>query len=150
MERKIKISDEVTVGAQPAEEEIEQLREAGFRSVVNLRTDNEDDQPMSPAEEGERVRAEGMNYLHIPVSMDRMSEEKVDRFRDQFMALPSPVFVHCKSGMRSGAFAIMHMASERGQSGDQAIERAMDLGFECDKPEIKDFVRNYVDRHRAA
>ncbi len=108
MDKVMKISDQVTVGAQPSEDQIPQLGKQGFKSVVNFRTDGEEDQPLSP--KAEKVEAAGMTYLHIPVSMKSMGPEQVDQFREQYAALPKPVFAHCKSGKRAGAMVMMNMA----------------------------------------
>lgn len=147
MSDKMKINDQVTVGPQLSEEEINQLSQEGFQSVVNFRTEGEDEQPLSPQAEGEKVESAGMNYLHIPVSMESMSPELVDRFRSEFQDLPKPVFAHCKSGKRAGAMVMMNMAVEQGMSGDQTLQKAKEMGFECDKEELISFVKNYVDSH---
>ncbi|MBE9169677.1 hypothetical protein IQ238_19835 [Pleurocapsales cyanobacterium LEGE 06147] len=50
MSQQIKISDRFTVGQnQPKEQDLH------FKSVINLRTENEKDQPLSPQEEGEFI-----------------------------------------------------------------------------------------------
>lgn len=147
MPNKMKINDQVTVGPQPSVEEIAQLSQEGFQTVVNFRTEGEDEQPLSPAAEGEKVESAGMKYLNIPVSMDSMSPKQVDQFRSQFTDLPKPVFAHCKSGKRAGAMVMMHMAVEQGMSGDQTLQKAEEMGFECDKEELRTFVKNYVDSH---
>ena len=147
MEQVMKISDQVTVGAQPSEDQIQQLGTQGFKSVVNFRTEGEEDQPLSPKAEGEKVKAAGMTYLHVPVSMKSMGPEQVDQFREQYAALPKPVFAHCKSGKRAGAMVMMHMAVEQGMTGEQTLQQAEKMGFECDQPELKEFVKSYVDGH---
>lgn len=143
----MQISENVTVGPQPSEEELQQLPQQGFQSVINFRTSGEDEQPLSPEQEGERVRSSGMSYLHIPVSMDAMETETVNQFRRQFRELPKPAYAHCKSGKRAGAMVMMHMASESGMSGEETVKKADEMGFECDKPELIDFVKSYVDTH---
>ncbi len=52
MAGKIKINEQVSVGPQPSKEEIKQLSQQGFRSVINFRTEGEDEQPLSPDGEG--------------------------------------------------------------------------------------------------
>lgn len=54
---------------------------------------------------------------------------------------------HCKTGKRAGAMVMMHVASERGMSGKEALQQAEQMGFECDQPELKQFVEQYVDSH---
>lgn len=147
MKNRMTISDEYTNGAQPTEQELRQLAEEGFGSVVNLRTDGEEEQPLSPDEEGRLVRELGMEYLHIPVSTRDMREEQVDQFRQKFPNLPRPVFGHCRTGKRSGAFVMMHTAVENGWTGEETLGKAREMGFECDKPELEKFVKSYIDAH---
>lgn len=148
MEGRMRINDHLTVGPQPTEEELKQLVAEGFRSVVNLRMPGEEEQPLSPDDEKEQVRALGLEYLHIPVSKEGIQPEQVDRFRHKVQRLPGPVFVHCHSGKRAGALAMIHTACEAGISGEQTLHQAEQMGFRCDVPQLKEFVKGYVDRNR--
>jgi len=147
MDQVMKISDQVTVGPQPSEDQLRQLGKQGFKSVVNFRTEGEEDQPLSPKAEGEMAKAAGMTYLHVPVSTKSMGPQQVDQFRREYPSLPKPVFAHCKSGKRAGAMVMMHMAVEQGMSGEQTLQQAEKMGFKCDQPELKEFVKSYVDGH---
>jgi uncharacterized protein (TIGR01244 family) len=149
MEKITKINDQVTVGAQPSEEQLQRLSKQGFKSVVNFRTEGENEQLLSHEAEGEQVRAAGMTYLHIPVSMKSMGPKVVDQFREKYVALPKPVFAHCKSGKRAGAMVMMQMAIEQAMTGDQALQKAKEMGFECGQPELEQFIRQYVNEHLA-
>ena len=119
-----------------------------FKAVANLRTHGEEDQPLSPDEEGRVVRGLGMAYLHYPVASGELSAELVDGFRRRLGELPRPLFAHCASGKRSGAFLMMHVAAETGLTGEETIRKAEEMGFECDTPQLEEFVRTYVDEHR--
>lgn len=143
----MKINDQVSVGPQPSAEEIQRLGQQGFKAVVNFRTSGEDEQPLSPEAESEKVQSAGMEYLHIPVSMEAMGPELVDQFREKYPDLPKPVFAHCKSGKRAGAMVMMKMAVDQGMTGEQTLQKAEEMGFECDQPELEQFVRQYVDTH---
>lgn len=147
MQNTMRINDQVTVGPQPSADEICNLRQQGFETVVNFRTDGEEEQPLSTADEAETVRAAGMEYQHLPVSIKSMGPEQVDAFRQDFPKLPKPVFAHCKSGKRAGAMVMMHMAVEQGMSGEQTLQQAEEMGFECEKEELRQFVKTYVDNH---
>lgn len=147
----VRISERLSVGKQhPADDDLRRLAQDGFKSVVNLRTSGEENQPLDPEEEGRLVRALGMQYVHYPVKSDELSTEAVDGFREQLAGLPRPVFAHCASGKRSGAFLMMHIAAETGMTGEETIRKAEEMGFECDTPELEQFVRTYVDEHRTA
>ena len=145
-----KINEQISVAGQPTSSDIEHLKNNGFRTIVNLRTYGEDEQPMSPAKEQEIVEEAGMKYVHLPVSPVSMGPELVDKFRAQIAELPGPVLVHCAAGMRAGAFSMMATATKEGWSGDETLEKAKAMGFACEAPELKQFVRSYVDGRQPA
>ncbi|GJQ50789.1 hypothetical protein KsCSTR_01350 [Candidatus Kuenenia stuttgartiensis] len=148
MKDRIKINDSVTSASQPSEEEIKKLPQQGFKSVVNLRASGEEDQPLSPKEEGDLVKKTGMKYLHIPVSTkEEIKPELVDRFRKEIELLPAPVFVHCHTGKRAGAFTMMYQALKEGVTGEEAIQKAESMGFACDVPQLKAFFIDYINQH---
>jgi uncharacterized protein (TIGR01244 family) len=149
MVERVQLSEGLAVGKKhPVEGDLRQLAQDGFKSVVNLRASGEENQPLAPEEEGRVVRALGMKYVHYPVKSDELSAEMVDGFREQLSALPRPVFAHCASGKRSGAFLMMHIAAATGMTGEETIRKAEEMGFECDTPQLEQFVRTYVDEHR--
>lgn len=141
----MKINDEVSVGGQPDRDDLDQFAKQGFKSVVNFRAEEEEVGQLEPDAEEAVCKAAGMAYLHVPVSMDSMGPEVVDRFRAEYEKLPKPVFAHCKSGKRAGAMVMMDVACKQGMSGKQTLEKAEQMGFECDQPELKQFVESYVD-----
>lgn len=147
LSKAIQINDEVTVGPQPSEEEIQQLADERFRAVVNFRAEEEEEQPFSPRQEGLKVRAAGMDYLNIPITVDSLGADVVDRFRRQFDSLAKPVYAHCGHGERAAALIMMHLARKQGLSGEQTLKKAEDMGLEYDSPELTQFIRTYVDEH---
>ena len=103
----------------------------------------EENQARSPEREGKAVRRAGMEYLHIPVSSAAMDPALVGRFRREVPRLPGPR----ASGRRAGSVAVMLAAAEQGLSGDEALAKAKELGFDrSGAPEHEAFVRGYVDR----
>ncbi|TPE49710.1 rhodanese-like domain-containing protein [Amaricoccus solimangrovi] len=143
----VKIDDRFTVAKfAPAPDALRAAAKEGFRSVVNMRT-SEEKQEVTPEEERGVAEAAGLTYMHHPVDGQNLSEEVVDGFREKVGDLPGPILVHCASGKRSGALVMMHRGAQRGMSGDEVIEKAESMGFECDTPGLKDFVRGYLDKH---
>lgn len=147
MADRIKFNHAITVGGQPSREDLHQLADEGFKAIVNLRPKGEDEQQLDPDVEADLVRDLGLRYLNLPVTMDSISEDKVDTFRRHLSELPEPIYVHCSAGKRAGAFVMMHMAAEQNMSGEEALKKAEEMGFECDQPELESFVKNYVNNH---
>lgn len=144
---RIKFNQAITVGGQPSRDDLRQLADEGFKAIVNLRPKGEDDQQLDPEVEAGIVRDLGLRYFNLPVTMDSISEDKVDTFRRQLSELPEPIYVHCSAGKRAGAFVMMHVAAEQNMSGDEALKKAEEMGFECDQPQLESFVKNYVNGH---
>lgn len=149
MAHRIRINDDLSVDTgQPTRDDLERLAQEGFKTVVNLRTAGEQNQPLSPEAEGEVIRKAGLDYLHIPVASTDPQPEQVDQFREKLAELPGPVLVHCASGRRSGAFAVIQLASQEGLSGEEALARVQRLGFDWKSPELEGFVRQYLDQRQ--
>ncbi|MEC4982881.1 MAG: sulfur transferase domain-containing protein [Oscillatoria sp. PMC 1068.18] len=138
-----KINDEISVAMeQITPEQLQSAAKAGYRSVLNLR---------SPEEEGYLNEEEteagvaGLHYANIPVKPNAMSTELVDHICTQIDLLAKPVLTHCKTGMRSGAIALMYIATREGMSAEAAMEKGKELGFNCDaSPQMKQFFQNYL------
>lgn len=149
MEDTVQINDRFTIAKfAPDADQIRQAAQEGFRSLINMQTEDEENKPkMKPQEEAEKAKEAGLIYLHHPVDGEKLSEDVVDSFRRKATELPPPVLVHCASGKRSGAMVMMHIGCEQDMTGGEVIEKAEEMGFECDTPKLEKFVKNYVDNH---
>jgi len=148
MEKEIKkVNDEISVAAfDPDENSFKTFAEKSFKSVINLQT-VEEEQNVSSEKEKELAKDNNLKYRHIGVSKDNLSEAMVDDFRQELETLPKPIVVHCTSGKRSGAFVMMHIGCQKNMSGEEVIEQAEEMGFECDVPELEKFLKKYVNEH---
>ncbi|WP_413163691.1 beta-lactamase hydrolase domain-containing protein [Capilliphycus salinus ALCB114379] len=146
MENAKKINDQLVVATnQVTSAQLQQAAKEGFKSVLNLR---------SPQEEGfltdEQQQAEnaGLQYVNIPVQPDKMTDQLADQIIQQIDQLSKPALIHCKSGLRSGAMALMYVAIQEGMSADAAMEKGQEMGFDCSKsPQMKAFFQSYVSEH---
>lgn len=148
MENVKKINNELTVAGQVTPEQLRQAAQEGFKSVLNLR---------SPDEEGfladERQQAEsmGLHYVNIPVKVSALSEELTTEILQQIDKLPKPALVHCGQAMRAGAMALMNVATRQGMTPEQAFEMAGEIGFDCSAyPQMKEFFQQYVSKYSPA
>ncbi|SDR92912.1 sulfur transferase domain-containing protein [Gramella sp. MAR_2010_147] len=148
MEKEIKkVNDEISVAAfDPEENSFKTFADKGFKSVINLQTE-EEEQNVSTKKEEKLAKENNLTYRHIGVSEDNLSETIVNDFRQELETLPKPIVVHCKSGKRSGAFVMMHIGCQKNMSGEEVIEQAEEMGFECDVPELEKFLKKYVNEH---
>jgi uncharacterized protein (TIGR01244 family) len=146
------ITATITVGDQPTEEDLDQLKREGYSGVVNLRNEGEPEQPMSPAQEGEKVRALGMEYLHYGVGAAPLSAQGVTSvcdFVDRHAQGSQKVLVHCRKGGRALALLLLQQARANGWGAAEAIARGKAMGLEVDGG-LRTLVETYLRDHPAS
>ena len=125
-------------GAQPGPEGYATLSKLGIKTVIDLRTtDNERRQ----------VEATGMKAIALPIAMSRNGlKEKVDQVV-ALMADPAnqPVFVHCRHGQdRTGIVVAAYRLKMEGWSLADAEAEMQSFGFNDVWVNFKKFIRSYA------
>ncbi len=146
----IKVSEKLTVGSQPSEELLQQLADSGFKSVINLSRKGELDQIFQPEEEGEIVANLGMKYLHVPISLSNVKDTDIAEFCAAMENTPSPVYVHCRIGQRSGPLSLIYHAMRRKLSAEKVLEKGERLGLKWSAPMIANIVQQYLGKRKEA
>lgn len=115
--------DGVLAGGQPTVDQIKQAAETGFKTVINLRTDNE---LPDPAQELTWVEGSGMKYIHISISVaEGFTPQNAKVFAEALSKQENyPLIVHCKSGERVGAM----FALKAFHIDEKDIEEALLIG----------------------
>jgi uncharacterized protein (TIGR01244 family) len=84
---------------QPAPEAFARLASQGFKTVVNLRTEEE-----GARDEEARVKAAGLRYVWVPVTPGTFTVEDAEAVQVVLDdAEAAPVLIHCATGNRVGA-----------------------------------------------
>ncbi|MDK1684343.1 TIGR01244 family sulfur transferase [Acinetobacter terrestris] len=96
------MSENVGFAGQITPEQVTQVVEKGFKSIINNRPDMEGgpDQPTS-AQIEEAARSAGLDYVFQPVVAGQITEIDVRKFANHFNELPKPVLMFCRTGNRS-------------------------------------------------
>ncbi|MBN9241430.1 MAG: TIGR01244 family phosphatase [Mesorhizobium sp.] len=94
------ISENYSVSAQIAPEDVEAIKAAGFRSVICNRPD--DEQPGQPSHDVIKAAVEGtgLAFRYIPVISGQMSMDNVEDQAEALDELEGPVLAFCRSGAR--------------------------------------------------
>lgn len=92
----------VGFAGQISAEQIPQVVEKGFRSVINNRPDMEGgaEQPTS-AQIEEAARTAGLDYVYQPIIAGQITEFDVRTFANHYNELPKPILMFCRTGNRS-------------------------------------------------
>lgn len=115
------------VGGQPTREHFKAIQEAGYRTVISLRTNTE------RGDEGEPALVErlGMKFTSIPVAgpagLTEENARALSRALDQQDALPA--VVHCRTGERAAALLGLEAFVVDRVSASAAVDLAKGLGM---------------------
>lgn len=143
------ITPTITVADQPTEGDLKALKDEGYVGVMNLRTEGEPEQPMSPAEEGEKVRALGMDYYHYGVGGAPLDERKVEAACDFIDGhAGAKVLVHCRKGARAAAIVLIQQARANGWGPDEAMQNGNAMGLPVEGS-LKPMTSTYIREHAA-
>lgn len=148
----VTIDNRFTVGPQPDSKELCRLAKTGFRTIINLRTDAEEEEILAPREEGRQVRRLGMRYVWLPIPRHQpLRLEWVGELRSKVDTLPLPIYIHCRWGKRASALIWTAVAQEQCLSGNEALATADGMGLTETsqykwRPPIRKSVREILDR----
>jgi uncharacterized protein (TIGR01244 family) len=105
-------------------------------TVVNLRAAGEDTS-LSPAEERALAEKLGLQYHHLPISLDKLDAAQVKELREILQNGQGPVFVHCGMGQRACSFSL----AASGVDADSILEQAGELGFPVQDEKLEAFLK---------
>ncbi len=123
-----KLTDELSVSPQIEPEELQDIRAAGFKSIICNRPDEEGaDQPLF-REIADAASAAGLEVRHQPVVSGRMSDEDAAAFAKLLKELPKPVLAFCRTGTRSASLWALSQATARPLP--EILERTRAAGYD--------------------
>jgi uncharacterized protein (TIGR01244 family) len=136
--------DGVYLGSQPSAADLDELKKAGVKTVINLRHERELD-----FDESAVVAKLGMTYVHIPwQGPAELTDAVFDRGREVLASAERPLLLHCAASNRVGAIWLAYRVLDGGASFDAALEEAKAVGLKT--PEFGEKARDYVGRRQGA
>jgi uncharacterized protein (TIGR01244 family) len=116
-----KINDELAIAGQITPDQLAQLAQEGYSSVLNLRLPNESGLLQ---EESQKVQYLSLNYVNLPLQADNLNPEMTTPILQALDALPKPILIHCDNALRAAAIALLYIAVRQGIEWDRAIAQA--------------------------
>lgn len=136
-----RVRPDIATAGQPSDEALADIKKAGFKTVINLRTEEE-----GSLEEKPKVEALGLEYHNIPIGSDGINKEHVALFEKILGdSKTHPVFIHCASSNRVGAMWFIHEVLGEGKDEASALEEARKAGL---KPNLETKAKEFVDKNR--
>ena len=140
-----KVDSTIACGGALSPEAFAALKEAGYRSIVNLRTASE--QGASVEDEQKAAQEAGLKYIHLPFASTSPDAAKMDEFL-KAVALPDnqPMLLHCASGGRASLFWAVKRVMIDGWPVDKAMNELPDLLKNVGQP-LRAFMLEYLKSH---
>lgn len=101
------LDKDYAVSGQVLPTQIPALAEAGFKTIICARPDNEDYGQPSFAEVASAAEAAGMKAVHVPVA-GAMGQGTFIRFERAMKDMPKPVLSYCRSGGRAASLYTLY------------------------------------------
>ncbi|HIK17598.1 MAG TPA: hypothetical protein IGS53_20215 [Leptolyngbyaceae cyanobacterium M33_DOE_097] len=123
------ITNEVAIAGQVTLDDLQQLLEAGYRTIVNLRSPYE---PGFLEDEQAKVERLSLTYISMPIQAANLSCDNILPVIQQLLALPKPMLIHCDNGIRASVIVLMQIAIEQGINAEAAFQKVKELGLLSD------------------
>lgn len=137
-----RLRDDIATAGQPTDEALADIQKAGFKAVLNLRTERE-----GSLEEKPKVEALGMAYYNIPINgREGYSPEIVETFEKILADNDNrPLLIHCASSNRVGGLWFVHQVLHNGVDETAALAEGKKAGMK----RIEALAKEYVAAHKA-
>ena len=133
----------IACGGSTRPEAIEAIGKMGFKSVINLRLASEEGAQVEA--EGVAVRAAGMNYVHLPFSIQSPDPKLIEDFIAAVTRPANqPAYVHCAAGGRAASLWMIKRVLADHWDEDRALAEANALGL---NDRLRPFALNYIHLH---
>jgi uncharacterized protein (TIGR01244 family) len=110
--------DGISTAGQPDKAAFEVFANAGYTTVIDMRTEREDRGLDAPAV----VTELGMTYINMPIAgLDAISFENARELDKLLSEIDGPVLLHCGSANRVGALLALRKSLD-GATDDEALE----------------------------
>lgn len=128
------ISPFLSVSPQIYPEHIELIASRGFKTIINNRPDREaDDQPLA-GELAAEAANHGLVFVNLPVISGKITRQNIVDMAAELDRAQAPVFVFCRSGMRSTI--LWGLIEAQHTDAAAIINLAASIGFDLKKQQV--------------
>lgn len=120
----------VDAGGQVSADDIPSLKASGYRTLINMRPDDEGQGQPNSADVAQAAAGAGLAYAYIPTPAANISDAVIDDLGRMLARAERPVLVYCRSGTRVARAWALAEASRAGGLDKQGIVAAVEqAGF---------------------
>ena len=137
------IESTIACGGSTQPEALREIRNMGFKSVINVRLASEPGALVE--EEGAVARAAGLIYVHLPFDAQNPDPRLIDYFIAAVTApAHTPAYVHCAAGGRAAALWMVKRVKGDGWPVPRALAEANALGL---NDRFRPWALHYLQTH---
>lgn len=118
------VTESLAIGNVVSPEELKEVRQKGYSTIVDLCTTVEGKQL-----DAEAVRQLGFNYISVPVDRQNLKPETLQEFMQAVDSTNQPIYIRCVSGLRAGVMTLLTLADRENWTQQQYLERHQALGI---------------------
>ncbi len=121
-----KINHELAIAGQITLNQLEQIAEEGYKSILNLRLSDEMGLLLNEKEKTELL---GLYYLNFPLKTEDINYQNMLQIFQAIVELPKPILMHCDNSIRSATIVLLYIAIKQGMTFEKALEKVINLGL---------------------
>ncbi len=133
----------IACGGATSADAIPELKNMGFRSIINVRRSSEAGADVEA--EGVAARTAGLRYVHLPFDPQSPDPMLIDNFIAAVTAPENqPAYIHCAAGGRAAALWMIKRWKADGWDEKRALDEAVALGL---NERFQPFALEYIRTH---
>ena len=135
------VDDEIYIGPQPSDQDLQDARQQGIRTIIDFR------EPSETTTSNEKLTTKHhLSYVNIPVNKTAPDARQIRDLTDVLKNKEGPFLLHCLSGARAALILSLSMAEKHGWNGEQTMLEAKKMGHDLTTfPEFCAFVKQNRD-----
>ena len=136
MDKFKQLQDGVLIGPQPTEQDLQQAKQQGIKTVIDFRLPSE-----TPVPNAELVAKNGLDYANIPVDKASLSTDQIGELDRVMQEKQGPYLIHCATGARAAMLLALSKAKKHHWDAERTFEEARTMGYDLKtSPEFSAFV----------
>jgi sulfide:quinone oxidoreductase len=126
----VALTGNFSVASQIAADDISQIADAGYRTLINNRPDDEEPGQLQSADARRQAEALGIAYHYLPFTAASLTTAEIVSFENLMARTDGPILAHCRSGTR--CYLLWAAAEMRRGAGsaESLIQQAAERGFD--------------------
>ncbi len=133
--------ENVFIGPQPTQHDLQDAKQQGVKTVIDFRMPAE-----TTASNEELTKNAGLDYVNIPVNKSHLVIDQIGQL-DVVRSKGGPFLLHCATGTRAALLYSLSQAGQQNWTAEQTFDAAKKIGFDLKAtPEFSMFVKETIDR----